>query len=196
MIYSKPVNRTEGFILSLLCVAFFSISCTGAPEKQINSELLRSYSLIDSAKTESSRLFIYSDPEKGSRIELEIIEGISATDAQDIIQQEQTGIKLIYSDTLSPYPGELSYRISAPDSIKPVFKKSPVGEFTYEYALLYSNSRFSYGLSSMADAQYRFLSGWLINENAGVLNKIRIFVPLDEEPGIEETIFFSFKCAE
>lgn len=129
------------------------------------------------------------------RIEIEAIKGIDAATSGQIIMEEKRNIKLIFSDGLFPYPGEITYKISSNSQVMPVFIQQQNGDELYDYALLHTNSRFSYGVRSVSDFSYKFLSGWLYNDRIKILYKIRIYLPEDKEFKDLENIFFSFKCA-
>ena len=106
------------------------------------------------------------------------------------INNEIIGIKALYDNALSAYPGDVSNEIVCDERFRPIFFEEK------NYVILYSNERFGMGACTKDIIKYKYLIGWLYCNNLEELYSIEYFAPIDKENNALRDIFLSFSCKE
>ncbi|MBN2407690.1 MAG: hypothetical protein JXJ19_08330 [Elusimicrobia bacterium] len=176
-----------------LLLLFFLAGCSGHPGG-LESRLLSDYRLTDHRKKGISSTYIYEKPE--GKIFIERLACADRASMEKTVREDMLTVKMLYSDTLSPYPGYISYRITADKSVLPEYREKGAGDTYYRYFLLYSNDRLSLGITSMDAASHRYLHGWITRSGNNILYRVKIFEPLDTGSREIEEIFFSLVCRD
>lgn len=158
----------------------------------LNSEYLEEYRLSEKYLKKDSVTYIFTNKE--NIINLEEIKDIKKESADEFIEEEIITIEALYSNSLSPYPGDVSNEIVCNERFIPKFLNKTVNNLTYFYFILFSNERQSLGACSEELVKYKSLIGWNYCENTKTLNKIELFSPLDTDNEELEKIFLSFSC--
>jgi hypothetical protein len=113
-----------------------------------------------------------------SVLKIEVIGGIEDASASTMIADGMMGLQALYANALSPYPGDISREIVSDRRFRPQVVSTNLHGRSSNYALLFANQRFGYGVASADAVRYRSLVGWIHCGNRSTLYKVRYFAPL------------------
>lgn len=173
-------------------LASISFGQEGGEGIGIYSDAFKDYALEQKFEQKDSQVYIFSG--KNQRLHIEVIAGIDSSSADILTESELMGIKALYANALSAYPGEVSREIVCNDRFKPIFMDYTSGGQRYEYVLLHSTDRFGLGACTEDSVKYKHLIGWKFCPQSSTLFIIREFFPLDSAFDSLEEMFQSFFC--
>ena len=181
----------------LICVILMPSTGFGqevSEEVGIYSDYFEEFTLEQKFEQKDSRVYIFSG--KNQYLNIEVISGIDSNSADTLTESEIMGIKALYANALSPYPGEVSREIVCNDRYKPAFRDYVTDGRPYKYVLLHSTERFGLGACTDDSVKYKHLIGWKYCPQSSALFIIREFYPLDSTFDSLEKMFLSFSCTK
>ncbi len=113
-----------------------------------------------------------------SVLKVEVIAGIDSASASTMIADGMMGLQALYANALSPYPGDISREVVSDRRFQPQIVSTNMDGCSLNYALIFANERFGYGVASADAVRYRSLVGWIHCANRSTLYKVRHFAPL------------------
>ena len=124
-------------------------------------------------------------------LKLEVLQGVDGTSGDALFDDGRMGIEALHADALSPYPGDISKRISAGEEYLPRFRSRDAEGARHRWFLLFANDRLGYGATTKDAVRYRSLCGWIHRPASGSFAKVRIFGPLASDEAEMERLFLS-----
>jgi hypothetical protein len=113
-----------------------------------------------------------------SVLKIEVIADLDAASASTMIEDGMMGLQALYANALSPYPGDISREVVSDRRFRPQMVSTNIDGRSLNYALVFANERFGYGVASADAVRYRSLVGWIHCANRSTLYKVRHFAPL------------------
>jgi len=173
--------------------------CVGCRDRMVegfhlSEKALGDLTLVESIKEKGVEKSIWTKP--GYRLQVEKFVAMDPGSSQSLVRDELLGIKALYADALSAYPGQISNTIVCPEEYQPVFRRGRVPGRTQEYVLLYATERFGLGACTQDSVFYKHLRGWLYCPMRKELYIVRYFMPPDQDFMLAENIFFSLSCSQ
>jgi len=156
----------------------------------LKSEVLNKFELTSSINLNNKELFNYINDNE--HLKVERYKNIDMESSKTLTEREVILIQSIFSDSISPYPGEITNKIECQNEFKPHFFKTGVEE--RQYLITFSNDRFNLGVCSEDITKFRCLIGWLYCSKKKELYKISYFIPLEESDEKLHDLFISLKC--
>ncbi len=158
----------------------------------LESRDLDRFTLIESINLEEKELlYLVADDE---HLKVEKHANIDLESSERLVERDILLINGLFSNSISPYPGEISNEIECAEEFKPIFFETGIGG--RRYLTTYSNDRFGIGACSDDLLAYRFLMGWIYCPTVSELYSIRYFVPLEREPEELAEFFVNLKCMD
>ena len=113
-----------------------------------------------------------------SVLKIEVIDGIDSASASTMIADGMMGLQALYANALSPYPGDISREVVSDRHFRPQVVSTNMHGRSLNYALLFANERFGYGVASTDSVRYRSLVGWIHCADRSALYKVRYFAKM------------------
>ncbi len=152
----------------------------------------RSFAL---AGTDSKRdSTVYTLTNNDSVVKIEMLEHVDASDAETLLQDGVMGIQALYANALSPYPGDISNKVTSDPAFQPRLFRVTNAPVSYTYLLLYANDRFGYGATTKDSVKYKSLMGWFYCAARKEFFKVKLFVPSNASDRAMETTLTSLRC--
>ncbi len=129
-----------------------------------------------------------------SRVLVEALDGIDAESAGVLVEEQIVTIEALYSNSFSPYPGEISSAVRCAKEYAPVVVRDVGDTSHYGYALVYATARHGLGACTRDTVAYRMLVGWLYCRRASTLHTVRYLVPLSPMPDDRESTYTRMSC--
>src|SRR6185503_14228750 len=124
-----------------------SIESDGDPlRRMFASEALPGFFLNATDVKPDSTVYTFTNGTSVSKIE--VLEHIDSSDADVLMQDGVMGIQALYANALSPYPGDISNKVTTDPTYRPRFFSVTNSAVASRYFLLYANDRFGYGAST------------------------------------------------
>ena len=137
---------------------------------------------------------VYTLTNKDSVAKIEVLEHIEARDAETLVQDGVMGIQALYANALSPYPGDISNKVTTEPAFQPRLFRITNSAITYTCLLLYANDRFGYGATAKDLVKYKSLMGWFYCAPRQEFFKVKFFAPLNVSDHEMEAQFTSLRC--
>ena len=150
---------------------------------------LRGFELTERTEGRHSTSFVLRSGEV--TVKLEVLQGIDGPSADALFDDGRMGLEALHADALSPYPGDISKRISAGAEYLPRFKSQDAEDARRRWCLLFANDRLGYGATTRDAVRYRSLCGWIHRPTSGSFTKVRVFEPLASDEADMERLFLS-----
>lgn len=137
----------------------------GSEAKQQEFYIARSISVLEGFELEkeveeSDATVYYLKGENSRRLRLEVMTGIDRDSAMVLTEGEIVGIRAIYANALSAYPGEVSHEVECKEEFLPDFRERSTKLTLHRYILVFSTARFGLGACNEDLVRYRHLIGW------------------------------------
>ena len=111
-----------------------------------------------------------------------------------LLNDGRMGIEALYANALSPYPGDISFRIETQKEFLPRSLESRSAGVRRSGFLLFANDRQGYGATTEEQTRYKSVIGWIHCERTGSLYKVRWFAPKETPDQVLRNFFNSLKC--
>ena len=111
-----------------------------------------------------------------------------------LLEDGRMGIEALYANALSPYPGDISFKIETQKEFLPRSLESRSAGVHRSGFLLFANDRQGYGATTKQQTCYKSVVGWIHCEKTGSLYKVRWFVPQETPDQALRDFFNSLKC--
>lgn len=123
--------------------------------------------------------------ERESVIRIRQFRDWSLKKAEGYVSDKMFVIHSLYRKTSSPYPGPLSNTIECAEEFKPEKKE----HLPFDYHLLYTTERLTYGACSWDIIKYRAILYYTFCESTSSFYQIELFIPIEEySPHYEESL--------
>ena len=129
-----------------------------------------------------------------SVLKVEAHRGLDPESGLLLLNDGRMGIEALYANALSPYPGDISYKIQTQKEFLPRSLESRAAGIRRSGFLLFANDRQGYGATTSEQIRYKSVVGWIFCEQAGTLFKVRWFVPKNTSDQELRRFFNSLKC--
>ncbi len=137
---------------------------------------------------------VYTFTNETSVSKIEVLEQIESSDATVLVQDSVMGIQALYANALSPYPGDISNKVTTDPAYGPRLRRATNAAIVSTYFLLYANDRFGYGAATKDSVKFKSLVGWFHCAAQKKFFKVKLFVPLTTSDRELETMFISLRC--
>ena len=141
----------------------------------------------------NSILHTFTNQTSISRIE--VLEQIEPADAKVLMQDGVMGIQALYANALSPYPGDISNKVTTDPAYRPRFVQATNSANQFAYFILYANDRLGYGAATKDAVKFKSLAGWFYCSARKEFFKVKLFVPMTANDRDLEAAFLSLRCA-
>jgi hypothetical protein len=158
----------------------------------LRSERLNGFRIAEQYEGPASTQYVLTNA--GRVLKLDLLPDVDADSAQVLLDDSIMGLRALYANALSPYPGDLSNQVVAAERFKPQFIRRQMPGVIYSYFLLFANERLGYGAMSTDSVKFRSLIGWFYCAEGRTFCKIRYFVPLATPSKELEADFLSLAC--
>ncbi|MDP8219115.1 MAG: hypothetical protein P9M03_10360 [Candidatus Theseobacter exili] len=197
MILSNKKNQINYCLIILLVYSACCLSVLWAdniPEINLRSDRLSGFVLEKHNTVRERELYTFVSDDM--IVKIEVIAGIDKESAETLIGNEIIGVKALYDNALSPYPGDISNRIVFNEKFRPVLKTINNKAVEYKYFLLFSNKRFGLGVGSDDLVEYKHLLGWFYCSEFSELHTVRCFISDAHSFSVIEDFFLGLTCSE
>ncbi len=197
---NKRFSKREAALAVLAALLIFTVAATAGIEAQqqafdINRTLkaLPEFELEKEANARDATVY-YLKGENSRRMRIEVITGIDSDSAMILTDGEITGIRAIYANALSAYPGEVSHEVECNKKFLPGFYDKRTKLASHRYILVYSTERFGLGACNEDLVRYKHLLGWTYCPAQEQLLHVKYFAPLEDEFEALERVYFLVSC--
>ena len=137
---------------------------------------------------------VYTCTNETSVSRIEVLENIEAADANILVQDGVMGIQALHANALSPYPGDISNKVTTDPVYRPRLCHATNAAVISTYFLLYANDRLGYGTATKDSVKFKSLVGWFHCAARKEFFKVKLFVPLATSDRDLEAAFVSLRC--
>lgn len=113
-------------------------------------------------------------------IKIELIQNIDSVAAQAFIDERKFAILSLYQSIASAYPGAVTHTVSSPEAFRPEVVDISIHNIETPIYLLWSNSRFNYGVTMEDLAHYRAALMLYYHPEQRVMIRLDLYIPKAE----------------
>ncbi|HEY0550313.1 MAG TPA: hypothetical protein VGF13_11990 [Verrucomicrobiae bacterium] len=153
---------------------------------------LPGFSLAATDIKSDSTVYTFTNAAAVSKIE--VLEHIEPPDANTLIQDGVMGIQALYANALSPYPGDISNKVTTDPAYRPRLVQVTNAAIRFTYFFLYANDRLGYGATTKDSVKFKSLVGWFHCAARKEFFKVKMFAPLTTSDRDLEAMLFTLRC--
>ncbi len=191
---SARSGRRSLLLAAGVCVA--AVGCSRPPAERWEAiedlrgmKALRGFAVEEETARRNASAYALRRDEVAARIE--VVRGIDAASADVLRNEGRVGLEALYSESLSPYPDDISHTIVPRPEYQPRWSERDAGGTRVGWFLLFANDRLGYGAATPEAARYKSLLGWFYRARTERLYTVKLFAPAGWPDARLESIFLS-----
>lgn len=169
----KKISIVLVFVIIFLLIYFFKNKpCTGI--KCLTFKNFSNFHLSDTYENSPNNFRALYQQNNDIFFRVEIKSAVEKIDSVKLLSSKINHLSDIFENSISPYPGEISVKISCADKYKPKLTNSP----RLPYFIGYLNDRLQFGSCSEDQAKNQGAIGFLYCPNQKKFYQIEYIVPV------------------
>ena len=187
-------------MVSLGLAVGFCLSCAGPKlslgrlviPKFLDSPQLLQFGLADHSERRGIELWTFTNATSVLKIDAQ--RGLDVDSGVLLMNDAHMGIEALYANALSPYPGDISYKIATQKEYLPRSVEGRAEGVRRSGFLLFANDRMGYGATTAEQIRYKSIVLWVLCERSGTLYRLRWFLPMRTPDQVLLDLFNDVKC--